>query len=275
MRGNPSHFDERLFAVKPHPGSARAPPGCRDDLEYGAGAAAAAARASRTVTRSAAPPRDRRAARRAACCSARCWRSRSTASTTTRSSTPSGDEILHGGNFYGGHVAFAMDGAQDRRRQRGRPARSADGAAVQPDDKPRPARQPGRAGRDRARRPPRLQGDADHRLGADRRGAEADHAGQRVQPQHRVAQPGQGQHGIDRRARLPARSGAERDGRDRRAARPVPGGRPAGAGELQAPQPHPARRGASAGPRNDGDRRQDVDIAGILAVYRRGELPVG
>jgi histidine ammonia-lyase len=28
-------------------------------------------------------------------------------------------------------------------------------------------------------------------------------------------------------------------------------------------------------PRNDGDRRQDVDIAAVLAVYRRGELPIG
>ena len=28
-------------------------------------------------------------------------------------------------------------------------------------------------------------------------------------------------------------------------------------------------------PRNDGDRRQDVDISGLLALYRRGELPIG
>jgi histidine ammonia-lyase len=28
-------------------------------------------------------------------------------------------------------------------------------------------------------------------------------------------------------------------------------------------------------PRNDGDRRQDVDIAAVLALYRRGELPNG
>ena len=27
--------------------------------------------------------------------------------------------------------------------------------------------------------------------------------------------------------------------------------------------------------RNDGDRRQDVDIAAVLALYRRGELPIG
>jgi len=27
--------------------------------------------------------------------------------------------------------------------------------------------------------------------------------------------------------------------------------------------------------RNDGDRRQDVDINGLLALYRRGELPIG
>jgi len=27
--------------------------------------------------------------------------------------------------------------------------------------------------------------------------------------------------------------------------------------------------------RNDGDRRQDVDIAAVLALYRKGELPIG
>ena len=37
-------------------------------------------------------------------------RSSSTARTTTRSSTPSTGAVLHGGHFYGGHVAFAMDG---------------------------------------------------------------------------------------------------------------------------------------------------------------------
>ena len=148
-------------------------------------------------------------------CSARCSRSRSTASTTTRSSTPSADEVLHGGNFYGGHVAFAMDGLKaavasvadllDRQLALLCNPTTSHGL---------PANLVAREG-DAQRRPPRLQGDADHRLRADRRGAEADHAGQRLQPQHGVAQPGQGQHGIDRRARLPAGAGADRDGGDR------------------------------------------------------------
>ena len=76
--------------------------------------------------------RHRRAGRRAAVASARSSRSSSTAPTTTRSSTPRRGDVLHGGNFYGGHVAFAMDGAQDRGGQRRRPARPAARAAVQP-----------------------------------------------------------------------------------------------------------------------------------------------
>ena len=105
------------------------------------------------------------------------------------------DEILHGGNFYGGHVAFAMDGLKTA------VANVADLLDRQLALLCNPATSHGlpanlvAAGGGVARRPPRLQGDADHRLGADRRGAEADHARQRVQPQHRIAQPGQGQHG--------------------------------------------------------------------------------
>jgi histidine ammonia-lyase len=110
MRGNPSHFDERLFAVKPHPGSATCAAWIRDHLEYGPGAAAVAG----------ARVQDRYSIR----CSPHVigvlldalamFRPILETELNSVNDNPivdaERDEILHGGNFYGGHVAFAMDG---------------------------------------------------------------------------------------------------------------------------------------------------------------------
>jgi histidine ammonia-lyase len=110
MRGNPSHFDGRLFAVKPHPGTAACAAWIRDDLEYGAGAAAVAG----------ARVQDRYSIR----CAPHVigvlldgltmFRPILETEVNSVNDNPivdaERDEILHGGNFYGGHVAFAMDG---------------------------------------------------------------------------------------------------------------------------------------------------------------------
>jgi histidine ammonia-lyase len=109
-RGNPSHFDERLFAVKPHPGTATCAAWIRDALEYGNGAAAVAG----------ARVQDRYSIR----CSPHVigvlldalsmFRPILETEVNSVNDNPiidaERDEILHGGNFYGGHVAFAMDG---------------------------------------------------------------------------------------------------------------------------------------------------------------------
>jgi len=110
LRGNPSHFDARLFAVKPHPGSAACAAWMRDDLEYGAGAARVAG----------ARVQDRYSIR----CAPHVigvlldalvmFRPILETEVNSVNDNPivdaERDEVLHGGNFYGGHVAFAMDG---------------------------------------------------------------------------------------------------------------------------------------------------------------------
>ncbi len=110
MRGNASHFDERLFVVKPHPGSAMCAAWIREDLEYGDGAGAVAG----------ARVQDRYSIR----CSPHVigvlldalvlFRPMLEIEINSVNDNPivdaDRDEILHGGNFYGGHVAFAMDG---------------------------------------------------------------------------------------------------------------------------------------------------------------------
>jgi histidine ammonia-lyase len=109
MRGNPSHFDERLFIVKPHPGSATCAAWMRADLEYGRGTAAAGARVQDRYSIRCAPHvigvlLDALAM----------FRPILETELNSVNDNPiidaERDEVLHGGNFYGGHVAFAMDG---------------------------------------------------------------------------------------------------------------------------------------------------------------------
>ena len=114
---------------------------------------------------------------------------------------PTSERVLHGGHFYGGHIAFAMDSMKntvaniadlfdrqmallvDARYNNGLPA-NLSGA-----NGPRAAINHG------------LKAIADQRLCLDRGSAQADHAGVGVLPLHRMPQPGQGQHGHDRGAR--------------------------------------------------------------------------
>ncbi len=107
MAGNPAHFDARIFELKPHPGSQRAARWIREDLE---------------------PADASRPARLQDIYSIRCAphvvgvlldaldfvrRNVEIELNGVNDNPivdPDGPLLLHGGNFYGGHVAFAMDG---------------------------------------------------------------------------------------------------------------------------------------------------------------------
>jgi histidine ammonia-lyase len=107
LAGNRHHFDERLFAAKPHPGSQQVAAWLRQDLELGT------------------PPRD--AGRLQDRYSIRCaphvigvlqdslsWlRGFIETELNSANDNPLIDveagRVLHGGHFYGGHIAFAMD----------------------------------------------------------------------------------------------------------------------------------------------------------------------
>jgi len=108
LKGNAYHFDEKLFSVKPHPGQNRAAQRIRLDLE---------------LTESA-PRHDTRLQDRY---SLRCaphvvgvledslpWlRQFIENELNSANDNPiidaEGEHVLHGGHFYGGHIAFAMD----------------------------------------------------------------------------------------------------------------------------------------------------------------------
>jgi histidine ammonia-lyase len=109
LGGNPEHFDARLFDLKPHPGQAAVARWIRADIDY-------------DPARRAAPParlQDRYSIRCAphiagVLVDSLIWM-RSWIETEINSVNDNpivdveGDAILHGGNFYGGHVGFAMD----------------------------------------------------------------------------------------------------------------------------------------------------------------------
>jgi histidine ammonia-lyase len=110
MRGNPAHFDARIFDLKPHPGTKRCAAWIREDL------------ARTPAGRSASPARlqDRYSLR----CAPHVIGVLLDALDGSRGALeielngvndnplvdPESGDILHGGNFYGGHVCFALDG---------------------------------------------------------------------------------------------------------------------------------------------------------------------
>ncbi len=110
MRGNPGHFDARIFALKPHPGSQRCAAWIRADLVRAAGGVGSA------------PARlqDRYSLR----CAPHVIGVLLDALDFSRSLLeielngvsdnpiidPESGDVLHGGNFYGGHLCFALDG---------------------------------------------------------------------------------------------------------------------------------------------------------------------
>jgi histidine ammonia-lyase len=109
-RGNPGHFDARIFELKPHPGQARCAAWIREDL---AGAQVAERQAPARL-------QDRYSLRCAPHVvgvlvdalemAERMLEIELNAVDDNPLVDPERGEILHGGNFYGGHVCFAMDG---------------------------------------------------------------------------------------------------------------------------------------------------------------------
>jgi histidine ammonia-lyase len=108
MRGQPGHFDARLFAAKPHPGQAQVARWMREDLESEQARVAPRARLQDRYSIRCAPhvigvlldlfPT---------------LLSMVEVELNSASDNPladgEGDVILHGGHFYGGHVCAAMD----------------------------------------------------------------------------------------------------------------------------------------------------------------------
>ncbi|HDS1734214.1 aromatic amino acid ammonia-lyase [Pseudomonas sp. BP8] len=107
LQGNPEHFDERLFAAKPHPGQTQVAAWLRQDLAIDAPAA----------------PLHRLQDRYSLRCAPHVlgvladslgWL-RSFIETELNSANDNpiidgdAERVLHGGHFYGGHIAFAMD----------------------------------------------------------------------------------------------------------------------------------------------------------------------
>lgn len=106
LGGNPAHFDDRIFAAKPHPGQRACARWIREDIE---------------APRGTAPSRiqDRYSVRCAphvigVLLDALPW-IRETLEVETNGANdnplidPETGEVLHGGNFYGGHACFALD----------------------------------------------------------------------------------------------------------------------------------------------------------------------
>lgn len=106
LGGNPAHFDDRIFAAKPHPGQRACARWIREDIEY---------------PRPAAPERiqDRYSIRCAphvigvlvdALPWVRQWLEIEIVGANDNPLVdPETGDVLHGGNFYGGHACFALD----------------------------------------------------------------------------------------------------------------------------------------------------------------------
>jgi histidine ammonia-lyase len=111
MHGNPAHFDDRIFALKPHPGQRLCATWIREHLEY-----------DPTKSHASSRLQDRYSIRCAphvigVLLDALPWMRRTLEiEVNSVNDNPlidpdsgSGGDILLGGNFYGGHVCFAMD----------------------------------------------------------------------------------------------------------------------------------------------------------------------
>ena len=111
LKGNANHFDEKLFSVKPHPGQGQVAAWIRSDL------------ASNTVARNSDRLQDRYSIRCAphiigVLVDSLPWM-RQFIETELNSANDNpiidgeGEHVLHGGHFYGGHIAFVMDGMKN------------------------------------------------------------------------------------------------------------------------------------------------------------------
>jgi histidine ammonia-lyase len=108
-RGNPGHFDARIFAWKPHPGSARVAEWIRSDLESGGAPAPPPARLQDRYSLRCAP-HVIGVLVEAADAAQRTLEIEANGVDDNPLIDAEAGEVLHGGNFYGGHVGFVMDG---------------------------------------------------------------------------------------------------------------------------------------------------------------------
>ena len=109
MRGNPAHFDARIFALKPHPGTQRAAAWIRADLARPGGASREPVRLQDRYSLRCAPHvigvlLDALDFSRAL------LEIELNGVNDNPLVDPDTGDVLHGGNFYGGHVCFAIDG---------------------------------------------------------------------------------------------------------------------------------------------------------------------
>jgi histidine ammonia-lyase len=250
MRGNREHFHPALFAVKPHAGQAEVAAWIYADTAS-AGEVGGARLQDRYSIRCA--PHVIGVLRDALPWLRRDIENELNSANDNPIVDPERGTILHGGHFYGGHIAFAMDSLKaavasvadlmDRQMALLVDAKFNHGL---------PQNLTGAVGARLQRRP-------DLGLGLDRRSAEADHARCVVLALYGIAQPGQSEHGHDRGPRLPSRAGADRAGRRCNAARLAPGAPAA-----------PARGGASV--RDIVRARQQIHRRGraVFRFSRRG-----
>ncbi len=109
LRGEPAHFDDRLFAVKPHPGQRLCARWIREHLEYDPSRRHGVGRIQDRYSIRCAPHVI------GVLLDALPWVRRTleievnSANDNPLLDAETGD-VLHGGNFYGGHICFAMDG---------------------------------------------------------------------------------------------------------------------------------------------------------------------
>jgi len=108
VRGNPAHFDPRIFELKPHPGARRAAAWIRHDLGEGLEPGPTPARLQDRYSLRCAPHAigvlvDALAESR------RILEIELGSVDDNPLVDPESGEVLHGGNFYGGHVCLAMD----------------------------------------------------------------------------------------------------------------------------------------------------------------------
>ncbi|HEX9051267.1 MAG TPA: aromatic amino acid ammonia-lyase [Anaeromyxobacter sp.] len=108
LRGEASHFDARIFEAKPHPGQALSARWIREHLEYHPALGRTATRVQDRYSIRCAPHvigvlLDALPAMR------RSIEIEVNGANDNPLVDPASGDVLHGGNFYGGHVAFAMD----------------------------------------------------------------------------------------------------------------------------------------------------------------------
>lgn len=112
LRGEPAHFDPRIFSAKPHPGQALSARWICEHLEYHPSHGRTATRIQDRYSIRCAPHvigvlLDALPSMRAAI------EVEINGANDNPIFDPETGDVLHGGNFYGGHIAFAMDGLKN------------------------------------------------------------------------------------------------------------------------------------------------------------------